>query len=169
MSGPCLPIKDAMPIIQHEEQIDVRAPAASAFAVISRDILAVDDDPDAMTGHRPLVPGPLREGFRWRQRVVHNRRHCRIDWLVTRLEPGRLLEQSMDHYCADLQKQTRGGERWEFAELADGTTRVTLREWRVAPGLDGWLRKLLGSNVAVLMSVELRKRLAYVQFAAERS
>jgi hypothetical protein len=156
-----------MAVIQHRERIDVRAPAARAFAVISRDIVAVDDDQDAMTGHRPLVPGPLRKGFRWRQRVVHNRKRCRVDWLVTRLEPGRLLEQTMEHYCADLERETRGGERWELAELDDGSTQVTLFAWRIAPGLGGWLQKLLGSRLTTLMAVELRRRLAYVQFTAE--
>jgi len=157
-----------MPVIRHEEQIEVRAPAASAFAVISRDILAVDDDPGSMVGRRPLVPGPLREGFRWRQRVVHNRKLCRTEWTVTRLEPARLLEQSMEHYCADRQQESLGGERWELVELADGSTRVTLRAWRALPGLGGWLQKLLGPDGAALMATGLRIRLAHLQFTAER-
>jgi hypothetical protein len=157
-----------MPLIHHEEKIDVRAPADAAFAVVARDVAKASEDPNAMTGSRPLDEGPLRPGFRWCQTVVHNRKLCRTDWVVTRLEPAQVLEQDMRHYCADLQRATRGGERWGFAERPDGSTLVTLHAWRLVPGVRGWLQKLLGSGDA-LTSVQLRRRLAYVQFAAERS
>ena len=68
-----------MPSLTHSATLDVRAPADVAFAVIARDMVKADDDPDAMTGHRPLDDGPLREGFRWRQRVIHNRKECSTD------------------------------------------------------------------------------------------
>jgi hypothetical protein len=56
------------------------------------------------------------------------------------------------HLCAVAQRVFDGDERWEFDEGEDGSTRVTLHCWRVRQGLGAWLRK----------------RLAYVQFTAER-
>jgi hypothetical protein len=158
-----------MPAIALKAKIDVRAPADAAFAVIARDILAVKDDPDAMEGHRPLADGPLRQGFRWRQTLVHERKVCRTDWLVTELRPPWLLEQSMEHLCAVARRELFGGERWELEVAGDGSTVVTLRSWWQRPGLDGWLEKIVGLVTGNWKNVSLKKRLAYVQFEAERA
>lgn len=154
-----------MPAVSQTAQIEVRAPAQAAFAVVERDILAVDDDPDRMTGHRPLVAGPLREGFRWQQTLVHERRVCRTDWLVAELRPPFVLEQTMEHLCTVSRREVLGGERWELEECSDGTTLVTLRAWHLIPGLRGWMRRLVGHPG---FGISLKKRLAYVQFEAER-
>jgi hypothetical protein len=37
-----------------------------------------------------------------------------------------VLEQTSSHLCAVAQRVFDGGERWEFAESEDGSTRVTL-------------------------------------------
>jgi hypothetical protein len=74
----------------------------------------------------------------------------------------------MQHYCADAEREMRARERWEFAERGDGTTQVTLHWWRDAPGLTGWLQKLLGNDAEPITRAELRRRLAHVQFTAER-
>jgi hypothetical protein len=89
-----------VPKVSQTAKIEVRALAQSAFAVVERDILAVDDEPDRMSGHRPLVAGPLREGFRWQQTLVHERRVCRTDWVVAELRSPWVLEQTMEHLCA---------------------------------------------------------------------
>jgi hypothetical protein len=164
-----LPMHAEMPAIFYRAEIDVRAPAQVAFAVVTGDLLVEDDDPQNMGGRRPLDEGPVRVGFRWRQRVVHNRSLCRADWHVTQVTAGRALEQSMLHFCADARRETRGGERWEFAPRGDGSTCVRLRTWRLVPGVWGWLEKLLGSRrMEATTQIELRRRLAYVQFEAER-
>jgi hypothetical protein len=146
----------------------VRAPAAAAFAIVAGDVLKANEDPDAMARHRPLDVGPLRQGFRWQQTVVHERLVCRTDWAVIEVEEPRVLEQTSTHLCAVARKVLDGGERWEFAEGDDGSTRVTLRSWRDKPGLRGWLQKMLGSGLSRHTDLSLRKRLAYVQFQAER-
>jgi hypothetical protein len=159
-----------MPEIHQSAKIEVGAPAAVAFEVIAGDLLEVVDDPDAMSGRRPADGGPLRQGFRWRQWIVHDRQRCLSDWVVTSVEPPFHLQQSMWHFCAVSKSQSFGGERWEFTERGDGTTVVALRSWLVREGLGGWLQKLLtwgGDGGAKCMS--LRKRLAYVQFKAERA
>jgi hypothetical protein len=157
-----------MPAITSEAKIDVRAPASAAFDVVAGDILSTDDRLDSMARRRPLDEGPLRKGFRWRQTLVHERRQCRSDWVVTELQPGRVLEQTMVHFCMVALREVRGGERWEFAEADDGSTLVTLRTWRLKPGLAGWLEKVLGSTLERRTNVNLRRRLAHVQFTAER-
>jgi hypothetical protein len=157
-----------MPAITRTAKIEVRAPAEAAFAVVARDILAVKDDPDAMEGHRPLADGPLRKGFRWRQTVVHERKVCRSDWIVTELKPPWLLEQTMEHLCAVARRDVFGGERWELEVGSDGATVVTLRSWWHKPGLDGWLEKISGVVLGNWTNVSLKKRLAYVQFEAEK-
>jgi hypothetical protein len=155
-----------VPQVVNSANVTVRAPAEAAFGVVAGDILAVDDDPGAMQGHRPIDAGPLRPGFRWQQTLVHERKVCRTDWTVTRLESPSLLEQTMEHLCAVSLRELLGGERWEFKQSDDGATFVTLRGWMQAPGLDGWLRKLAGDKAAQL---SMKKRLASVQFKAERT
>jgi hypothetical protein len=154
-----------VPLLRDRAEIEVRAPAAAAFAVVERDILAVEDKPDAMTGHRPVQEGPLRRGFRWRQWLVHERRNCLTEWVVTEVEPPRVLEQDSWHFCAVAGRPSESGERWEFDERSDGSTLVCLSAWRVHPGLGGWLLKARGRSEA---AISLRRRLAYVQFEAER-
>lgn len=146
----------------------MRASPSATFAVVEADILKVSEDPDAMARHRPLDAGRLRRGFRWQQTVVHERLVCRSDWIVTALEDGRLLEQTYSHLCAVAQRVSDGGERWEFVEGDDGSTHVTLRCWQHSPGLSGWLEKILRPAAARETNLSLMKRLAYVQFAAER-
>jgi hypothetical protein len=163
-----VPIHHRTPSLTHSATLDVRAPADVAFAVIARDMVKIDDDPDAMTGHRPLDDGPLREGFRWRQRVIHNRKECSTEWVVTELEFGRMLAQTMRHFCADVGSEARGGERWEFAQRDDGWTVVTLSTWRLRRGLKGWLEKVFGSGITPTVTTSIQRRLAVVQFEAER-
>jgi hypothetical protein len=158
-----------MPEIAASAEIEVRAPAALAFEVIAGDLLKVVDQPDAMTGHRPTHSGPLRQGFRWRQWVVHERRRCLSDWVVTSIESPFHLEQSMWHFCAVAKSQVFGGERWELVERADGPTIVRLRSWTLQEGVGAWVQKLVGwGGSREAKGFSLRKRLAYVQFEAER-
>jgi hypothetical protein len=156
----------SVPEIQDSAEIEVRAPAAVAFEVIASDLQNVLDEPDSMTGHRPVDGGPMRKGFRWRQWIVHERRRCMSDWVVTSVEPPFHLQQSMWHFCAVAKNQVTGGERWDLTEQDDGSTLVSLRAWTSREGLTGWLEKLLGGGGG--RSLSLRKRLAYVQFEAER-
>ena len=148
--------------------ITVDAAPAVVFDLVAGDLMAVDDDPDAMTGHRPVTDGPLRAGFRWRQRVIHNRQECGAEWCVTEVERPRVLEQTMVHFCADAQREYRGGERWEFVSADAGRTLVALRSWRAARGLTGWLERFLGEGPRSAHAISLKQRLAYVQFEAER-
>jgi hypothetical protein len=157
-----------VPAIEQKAEIDVRAPAAAAFAIVAGDVLKTEDDPDLMAGHRPIHAGPLRNGFHWQQTVVHERLVCRTDWVVTAVEEPRLLEQTSSHLCAVAKSVLAGGERWEFDESEDGSTRVTLCSWRERQGLGGWLEKIFGSRMSTSLDVSLRKRLAHVQFKAER-
>jgi hypothetical protein len=113
-----------------------------------------------MTGNRPLDGGPLRVGFRWRQTVVHERQTCRSDWVIAGLERGRRLEQRRLHFCAVSGREVRGRERWDFEPGADGTTTVTLRTWHDG----GWRERAFGSQ---LHDFQVRRRLAYLQFAVE--
>ena len=153
--------------IAHIAEIEVRAPAEAAFAVVAEDILAVEDDPEQFTGHRPLDEGPLRVGFRWQQTVVHDRSVCRSDWIVTELREPFVLEQTMEHLCLAARREVMGGERWQFEESGHDSTRIILRAWRRRAGLGGWLERLFTArDQAILLSI--RKRLAYVQFRAER-
>ena len=87
---------------------------------------------------------------------------------VTAVEEPRLLEQTSSHLCAVAKSVLAGGERWEFDESEDGSTRVTLCSWRERQGLGGWLEKIFGSRLSTSLDVSLRKRLAHVQFKAER-
>ena len=156
----------SVPEIQDSAEIEVRAPAAVAFEVIASDLQKVVDEPDSMTGHRPADGGPMRKGFRWRQWIVHERRRCMSEWVVTAVEPPFHLQQSMWHFCAVAKNQVSGGERWDLTEQDDGSTLVSLRAGRGARASTGWLEKLLGGRGG--RNLSLRKRLAYVQFEAER-
>ncbi len=157
-----------MPRLHHSAEIEVRAPAAAAFAIVERDILAVNDEPGAISGHRPMSEGALRQGFRWQQWGMHERHACFTQWRITAVERARLLEQESWHFCAVEQTDSYGGERWDFAERGDGTTVVTLSAWRAHPGIAGWLEKLLGDSGARLAAYSIRRRLNFVQFEAER-
>jgi hypothetical protein len=153
--------------ISHTAHIEVHAPAEAAFAVVAGDILAVEDDPAGWTGHRPIDDGPLRVGFRWQQTIVHERSVCRTDWIVTELREPWVLEQAMEHLCVAARREVRGGERWQFEEAGDGSTLVTLRAWRRRAGRLGWIERLFRSRDRAA-ELSLMKRLAYVQFRAER-
>lgn len=163
-----LPMHEAVAKVTHSAEVEVRAPAKAAFAVIADDILAAEDDSDEMTAHRPIDQGPLRVGLRWQQTMVHDRAVCRTDWVVTELRDPCVLEQAMDHLCDAARREVTGGERWQFEEASDGTTIVTLRSWRLRPGAGGWLESVFASPDDAT-GASLRKRLAYVQFRAERS
>lgn len=151
--------------IAHTAEIEVRAPAEAAFAVVAEDILAVEDDPEQFTGRRPIDEGPLRVGFRWQQTVVHDRSVCRTGWIVTELREPCVLEKAMEHLCR--RREVMGGERWQFEETGHGLTVVTLRAWRTWPRLRGRLGRLFAPRDDGV-GFSLRKRLAYVQFRAER-
>jgi hypothetical protein len=117
-----------MPKIRHSAKIAVNAAAEVVFDVVAADLLAVDDDPDAMVGHRPLHSGPLREGFRWQQRIVHNRHVCRSDWCVTEVALPRVIEQTMVHFCADAQREVRK-RTLEWDLVAAGNWDAAARAW----------------------------------------
>jgi hypothetical protein len=155
-----------VPEISHTAEIEVRAPAEAAFAVVAADILAVEEDPARWAGKRPIDDGPLRVGFRWRQTVVHDSSLCRTDWIVTELREPWVLEQVMEHLCAADRREVQGGERWEFEEGEDSTL-VRLRAWRRRAGRAALLTRLFGSRDAAT-GTSLTQRLAYVQFRAER-
>jgi hypothetical protein len=98
-----------VPAIHQTAEIEVRASPSAAFAVVAGDILAVSDDPDAMARHRPLDAGPLREGFRWQQTIVHDRLFCRSDWVVMELREARMLEQTFPIYAPSRSGWWTGG------------------------------------------------------------
>jgi hypothetical protein len=99
---------------------------------------------------------------------VHERKVCRSDWTITRFEAGRLIESDMEHLCAVSRRVVEGGERWEFEDYDAGPSRVRLSAWRNSEGLAGWLQKVLPSGSRATLEFTLHKRLAYLQFAAER-
>jgi hypothetical protein len=148
-------------------EIEVRASAEAAFAVVADDILAVEEGPARFTGQRPIDDGPLRVGFRWEQTVVHDSAVCRTGWIVTELIEPWVLEQALEHVCTAKGREVVGGERWQFVEAGEGSTLVTLRAWRRRDGLAGWLERLFSSRHDTT-DFSLRKRLASVQFRAER-
>jgi hypothetical protein len=153
--------------IAHTAEIEVRAPAEAAFAVVAEDILTVEDDPAQFTGHRPIDEGPLRVGFRWQETVVHDQVVCRTDCIVTELREPWVLELALEHLCAARRLEIQGGERWQFEEAGEGSTIVTLRAWRRRDGLGGWLERLLACRDDATDN-SLQKRLTSVQFRAER-
>jgi hypothetical protein len=142
--------------ISHTAQIEVRAPADAAFAVVAE-----------MIGHRPIDDGPLRVGFRWQQAIVHDRAVCRSDWIVTELREPWVLEQLMEHLCGSSRAEVVGGERWQFDETGDGSTVVSLRAWRRRDGARGWVERLFASS-GDATGISLRARLAYVQLRAQQ-
>jgi hypothetical protein len=153
--------------VTHSAEIEVRAPAEAAFAVLAEDIVAVEDDSVEMTTHWPIDQGSLRVGLCWQQITVHERAVRRTGWVVTELREPYVLEQAMAGLCGAARQEVIGGERWELEETSDGTTIVTLRSWRERPGLGGWLESLFASPDDAT-GVALRKRLAAVQLRAER-
>lgn len=153
--------------ISHKAEIQVRAPVHAVFAVIADHILAGETEQSEMSGHRPIDDGPLRVGFRWQQPIVHDRVTCRSDRVVTELREPYVLEQLMEHVCLARRREVTGGERWQFEETGDGTTVVTLRAWQSWPGVRGWLGPLFSPRDDAA-GLSLRKRLAHVQFRAER-
>jgi hypothetical protein len=152
--------------IAHTAEIEVRAPAEAAFAVVADDILAVEAHTARFTRRRPIDEGPLRVGFRWQQTVVHDSSLCRAGWIVTELREPWVLEQAMAHLCATPRPEVQGGERWQFEERG-GSTLVTVRAWYRRTGPRAWLERLVTSRDDPT-GISLRKRLAYVQFRAER-
>ena len=161
-------IPATMPKIRHSATLAVNAATEVAFEVVAEGVMAVADDPDKMVGQRPLTDGPLREGFRWQQTVVHNRKLCHTWWCITEAVRPLVLEQTMLHFCADAQREIHGGERWEFHVDDGGSTLVELRSWRSNRGVAGWIEKLLREGAPSGATLPLKKRLAYVQFEAER-
>ncbi len=157
-----------MPKIRHSASISVNAAVEVAFDLVAAEVMAVAEDPDKMVGQRPLTDGPLREGFRWQQTVVHNRKLCHTWWSVTEAVRPRVLEQTMRHFCADSQRELEGGERWEFRVDDAGATLVELRSWRRNRGVGEWIDSLFGGGARSDATLSLKKRLAYVQFEAER-
>jgi hypothetical protein len=157
-----------VPTITWVETIEVRAPEAAVFGVIERDIMRVDDEPDAMATHRPLDEGPLRRGFRWRQTTAHDGRRCSTDWVVMDLDAPHVLDQRMSHLCAVNRNVVEGGERWELTHGSDESTTVTLSYWRPSTDLFEYLASFVRSRRSDATAVSLRKRLAYLQFEAER-
>jgi hypothetical protein len=147
--------------IAHSAEIEVRAPAEAAFAVVAGDILGVEGDDLC----RPIDDGPLRVGFRWLQTVVHDSSMCRAGWIVTELREPWVLEQAMEHVCAEPRRELQGGERWQFEERG-GSTLVTLRSWYRRTGPRAWLGRLVTSRHDPT-GISLGQRLAYVQFRAE--
>jgi hypothetical protein len=160
------PIHECVTAISRTAEIEVRAHAQAAFDIVAAEILAIDDHPSGWTGHRPIDEGPLRVGFRWQKAIAHDGSVCRTDWIVTELREPWVLEQTMEHLCLARGRAVMGGERWQFEETGDGLTVVTLRAWQASPGLRGRLGRLLAPRDAAGFS--LRKRLASVQFRAER-
>jgi hypothetical protein len=134
-------------------EIEVRAPAQTAFDIVAAEILTLE--------------GPLRVGFRWQQTSVHARSVCRTDWIVTELREPYVLEQTMGHLCLTRRREAMGGERWQFEETADGATVVRRRAWHSWPGMRGRLGRLFSHRHGAA-GFSLRKRLASVQFRAER-
>lgn len=148
-----------------KDSIHVAAPATAVYDLLSEGLADAHDDPKAMTKRRPLDEGPVRPGFRYETTVIHNRHLCRSEWTVTRADRPRVLEESMDHFCAAASKTVKGGDRWELRD-ANGETYVTLTAWKDRPGIGGLFIKWFADRSVSKTGV--KTRLAYVQFAAER-
>jgi hypothetical protein len=154
-----------MATIDVKDSIHVAAPATVIYDLLTEELAATNDDPKAMTKRRPLDEGPVRPGFRYESTVVHNRHVCRSEWTITRAERPSVLEETMDHFCAEASKESKGGDRWELRE-ANGSTYVTLTVWKERTGIGGLLLKWFGDKQSSRMSVKMR--LNYAQFEAER-
>jgi hypothetical protein len=152
--------------ISVKDNIHVAAPATVIYDLLTEELAATNDDPKAMTKRRPLDEGPVRAGFRYEATVVHNRHLCRSEWTVTRSERPSVLEETMDHFCADASKTVKGGDRWELRDANGVATYVTLTAWKDRPGMGGLLIKWFGDRSVSKTGV--KTRLAYVQFEAER-
>ena len=150
-------------MIRQTASIDVRAPAAQIYDLIARDIVTPASHPESSVSRKPVGPGPLREGFTYIGTRVHERRTCVSEWEARVVRPGEVVEARSWHFCSVHEREVRGGERWEFAE-AGGTTRVTLSSWTET----GWFAYLIVGR-SELGDFDLRKRLANVQYRAERS
>jgi len=74
----------------------------------------------------------------------------------------------MRHFCAGSQRELEGGERWEFRVDDAGATLVELRSWRHNRGVGEWIDSLIGGGARSDTTLSLKKRVAYVQFEAER-
>ena len=153
-----------MPTVETSSSIDVRGTAEAAFRVVESDLLVIVDDPRSMGKQRPLASGPLRAGFRWEQTVIHERRLCRSEWLITKFERARILEQELHHVCAVRDVEVTGRERWEFDTIDPALTVVTLRSWRTVRGLGAWLSRI---GWKVVDDFAVRRRLLAVQYRAE--
>ena len=158
-----------MPTVHAQANIDVRSDPDAPFDVVVSDIVAVVVDSESMVGQRPLDSGPLRPGFRWEQTVIHNRKRCRSEWVVTDVGQGRVLESTMRHFCADAQRETRGGERWEFDRVDETLTVVRLHSWQHVPEPLTWLVRRFGGGWRHSRELLLCKRLLNVQHRVERA
>jgi hypothetical protein len=69
--------------------------------------------------------------------------------------------------CAKAHRVQASGDRWELAEDA-GVTCVRLSWWLIRTGPGAWLTTFLGTGRSNLPAASLRRRLAYLQFEAER-
>jgi hypothetical protein len=154
-----------MATIDAKDSIHVAAPATVIYDLLTEQLAATNDDPKAITKQRPLDDGPVRPGFSYEMTVVHNRHVCRSEWTITRAERPSVLEETMDHFCAEASRESKGGDRWELRE-ANGSTYVTLTAWKERPGIGGLLLKWFGDKQSSKRSVKIR--LNYVQFEAER-
>jgi hypothetical protein len=154
-----------MPTLTTKDSIEVRAPVTLIYDLLTEDLLTPSDNPESMTKRRPLDEGPVRPGFRYEQTVIHNRHTCRSEWTVTRADRPGVIEETREHFCAEASKELKGGDRWELRDL-DGSTFVTLTAWTHRPGIGGLILKWLGDHSVSKMGV--KRRLAYVQFEAER-
>jgi hypothetical protein len=146
--------------------IQVVAPAAVIYDLLTEQLAETKDDPESMVKRRPLDAGPVTSGFRYEMTVVHDRHLCRSEWTITRAERPTVVEEVMDHFCAAASRPLKGGDRWELRAAGGGGTHVTLTAWYDRPGLAVLLIKWFGDKSVSKSSV--KRRLAYVQFEAER-
>ncbi|MEA2433310.1 MAG: hypothetical protein QOG54_767 [Actinomycetota bacterium] len=152
----------------YKATIDVQTPPAVPFDVVAGNLEKPVEKPDSWQTLKPLVEGPVRRGFKYRQTIVHNRNQCYSDWEITQAERPTVIEQTLSHHCMEAQGRVlTGGERWEFLPNGDGTTLVSLTSWTDLQGFNGWLQKFFGPKQES-REFTLRKRLAYTQFEAER-
>ena len=146
--------------------IQVAAPATVIYDLLAEQLSETNDDPQSMVKRRPLDAGPVAPGYRYESTVVHNRHLCRSEGTVTRAERPRVLEETMDHYCADASRTVKGGDRWELRGVGGGATEVSLTAWKDRSGVGGLFVKWLANRSVSKISIQ--RRLAYVQFEAER-
>ena len=156
-----------MPTVSLKESVQINAPAAVIYELITEHVSLTVDEPEAIVKQRPLDEGPIRPGFRYETTMVHNRHLCGSKWTVTRAEPPYVLEQTMVHTCAEASKTITGGDRWELSEDPSGSsTLAILTVWKTRPGLDGLIKKLLADRS--VSRTNLKVRLNSAQFESER-